>query len=312
MRTTKSLLSCSSLAPSLALALAAAGAVVLAAPPAAHADEQDDLITELHRFTGSIEAAQADGDRAASRLERPASECDEVVERLARTGMKPDDVIEAYPPYPFKDARGKCNTYRQWKAAVDAAVVIADAASALAMTATITPGWGDASYATDFGAKASACTAAVDRALAGGVPASLAVRVRSNLGDVTKPLPELRSAVCAKLADWAKGFAGATNAAKQAAADKARARYASVGAGGDKLSWLVYYDPDGAGTTWYLPGCKAEDDPKKLAKATVLMRWTEDADGTQSIRRLQFKGNKLVKDTSRNFLTEAAARRGCK
>jgi len=39
----------------------------------------------------------------------------------------------------------------------------------------------------------------------------------------------------------------------------------------------------------------------------VLLQWWTADDGQVTIRRFQFKGNKLVKDSSRTFLTEASA-----
>ncbi|HVV83098.1 MAG TPA: hypothetical protein VHE35_08450 [Kofleriaceae bacterium] len=293
--------------------LAAAALLGAAAPhPARAGDDRDALLLQLRQFTAAIATARSEGDRAASYLARPASECVDVVRRLAAAGMKPDDVIDGSEPYPFAQAGDRCRDYAQWRGAVQAGAAIAEAGTDLAMSATIAPGEVSEQLATSFGKVAATCSAAVDAALAGGTPPTLAVRIRSNLGDEAMTLPDARARVCEKLAAWAKAFGPATIAAKQAAAEAARTRYASVGAAGDRLSWLTYYDPDGRGATWFLPGCKEEGDPRRLAKAPVLLQWWSADDGTQTIRRLQFKGNKLVKDTTRTFLTEGAARAACK
>lgn len=275
-------------------------------------DDRDALLAELADFTGAVAEAKADGSRAKDRLTRPASECDQVVARLGKTGLKPDQTIDGDEPYPFKQAGERCRDYARWQAAVAAAAVVAETGDALAVTETLTAGKATEEFAVNYGKTAAGCSAAVEQALGKGVPPSLAIRIVSNAGDNTMTLPDARARFCQKLADWAKAFGPATIAAKQAAAEAARVRYASVGAGGDRLSWLTYYDPDGTGTTWFLPGCKEEGAPRKLAKAPVLLRWWTADDGTHTIRRLQFKGNKLVKDTTRSFLTEGAARAGCK
>lgn len=292
--------------------IALAAGICTGARPARADDDRDQLVMELNMFSVAVVYAIEQGADAASYFQRPASECLDVVRRLERAGMKPDERIEGPQPFTLRDAPVRCRKYREWQDTMAATGVIVEAAGALSIAQGLKPGEVDAAIATTDGTLAAACSAAVDRALAGDVPPTLSVRVRSNLGDLELTLPEARAKVCEKLAAWAKAYGPATIAAKQAAADAARARYASVGAGGDRLSWLVYYDPDGTGATWFLPGCKEEGDPRKLAKAPVLLRWTTADDGTHELRRLQFKGNRLVKDTTRSFLTEGAARRGCK
>jgi hypothetical protein len=296
-----------------ALATACLAAGIASAPRAAHADDdRDQLLVELNLFRVAVDQAIEDGADAASSFERPATDCADVVRRLGRAGMKPDDVIDGPAPYRFRDAPERCRQYGRWREVMAAVTVITEAAGDLAIARGLEPGEVDVSTATTYGARAAACSAAIDRALAGDVQPTLTLRVRSNLGDARLTFAEVRATICGELASWAKAYGPATIAARQAAAEAARRRYAQVGAAGDKLAWLVHYDPDGTGATWFLPGCKEEGDPRKLARAPVLLRWTEATDGTHHLRRLQFKGAKLVKDTSRLFLTEGAARRGCK
>ncbi len=284
--------------PALA-ALATTLVAGLAAPPrVAHADDDKaELLVELAGFEDAIASAKEDGDRAGDAFGRPARDCDDVLARLAARGVRPTDV---------------CRTYASWQAAVEAAGVVAEAGTNLATTSVLTAGQASEAFAATFGQSAAACTAAVDHALAAGVPAGLAVRIRSNLGDDAMTLAAARTAICDPLAAWAREFGPATIAARHAQEAAARERYSKFGAAGDRLSWLAYYDADGRGTTWYLPGCKAESEPKKLAKAPVLMQWWTADDGTITIRRFRFKANKLVGDTSRAFATAAAAHAGCR
>ncbi|HTM19927.1 MAG TPA: hypothetical protein VL172_05455 [Kofleriaceae bacterium] len=87
------------------------------------------------------------------------------------------------------------------------------------------------------------------------------------------------------------------------------AKYAAVGIKGDRLDLFVYYD-DLEG--WYLPGCKSSTmQPKKLKAARALFQWLTDGEGTITIRKFSFKGDKYT-ITERQFYTEAAAYRGCR
>ena len=296
-------LRCMSRPAMAALAATTTFALGVTAPPRlAHGDDDNDraeLLVELAGFEDAIASAKddGDGDRAADAFGRPASDCDDVMARLAKHGVKPTDV---------------CRSYARWQAAVEAAGVVALAGTDLATTSSLTAGQASEAFATTFGQSAGACTAAVDHALAAGVPPGLAVRIRSNLGDRSMTLAAARATICDPLTAWAREFGPATIAAKRAQEAAARQRYSQFGAAGDRLSWLAYYDADATGATWYLPGCKAEREPKKLVRAPVLMQWWTADDGTITIRRFQFKGNKLVGDTSRTFITEAAAHAGCR
>lgn len=293
-------------AAAIALGLGAAGR------PASAEPDRDALANELMQFVLAAEYAAEDGPDP-SQFSRPATDCDQVVAALGKAGMKATDLIEGSRTFPFKQAGEKCRTYGSWKAIADAMPAVTEAAQALATTSAVTVGWGDESYATRYGALATACSAGVDKALAAGAAKDQAVMVRDGRADRRLTLPAIRADICDKLGAWAKEFGPATIKAKEAQKAAARQRYAQHGAAGDRLEWLAYYDSDAKGATWYTPGCKAVDDPRKLAKAPVLMQWWTANDGTVTIRRFQFKGNKLVKDTSKTFLTEAlASASGCK
>lgn len=293
------------------VALAAALAALAAAPPAAHADDPDSLRAELHLFALAVAGARA-GEPEAGYFEAPAARCGQVVAALKKAGVKPDDVIEGGASFPFREADARCKEYGKWKPAVDTMTAMGDFLEDVAVTRAVKPGeQSNEELATRIAARGAECTRLVDGALAAGARGDVKLPVPRR--DEPMSLREARGEVCQALTDWAKGFVGANRDAREAMAKAARDRYAKHGAAGDRLQWLVYYDPDGQGTSWFLPGCKETQEPARLAKAPVIVRWTEEGDGTQHLRRLQFKGNKLVKDTSRSFLTEARARAsGCK
>jgi hypothetical protein len=86
--------------------------------------------------------------------------------------------------------------------------------------------------------------------------------------------------------------------------------FKDAGITGDRLDWFVYYGP--GIEVWYLKGCKGETSLAKIKKAKLLFQWLTDGDGIITIRRFQWKGDKLVKQTEKRYLTEKAAYRGCK
>jgi hypothetical protein len=79
----------------------------------------------------------------------------------------------------------------------------------------------------------------------------------------------------------------------------------------DKLEYLVYYGPEIDG--WYVKGCKEPKNLKALKKSNAWFQWFTDSAGVITIRKYHWKGDKLLKTTEKQFLTEAKAYKiGCK
>ena len=302
-----------------ALAAATIAAVALglaAAPRVARADDRTDereaLRVELNLFVIAVIYSEEDGLEAAN-FDAPPARCDEVVAGLRRLGLKPDDIMDGREPYPFRQAQDRCREYQRWRAFVLAAREVAPYAPELALVSSYQVGdfLLDEHIGKATAAHATVCAAAVDRALAAGASATLKIVVTYDQAAMT--LPEARARICQALADWAAAFGPAHLAAVQATRKAARERYARFGAAGDRLDRLVASDPQGRGASWTIPGCKEESDPKKLVKAPVLISEWENPDGTIELKRLQFKGNKLVKSSSRAFFNHSyAMASGCK
>ncbi len=148
------------------------------------------------------------------------------------------------------------------------------------------------------------CGAAVDAALAGGVPADAKVKVVAD--EVT--LADGKQKYCDALIAWSKSYGERSKQAKAEGDAAVREKYAQHGVKGDRLRLFMEYDD----VYWRGKGCEIVDDRAALAKAAVLFHWLENSDGTHTIRRYQLKGPKLVKTTNKTYKTEAAAYRGCK
>ena len=292
--------------------LLAGAAGVTSAQPRGPEVQQASLARELTPFASDVLELEATG-KADGQLgpggTLTTKLCLELVDKGEQLGIPADRKLDGGDgrTYLFRDAGALCRKFGSYQATVRVLIETENQKYILEQPSK-PPGEITAEGAHGYAESARKVIATLDAAVATGADPNIVVDrfgVRESIAT--------RKADFQKVVDWAAGYAVATEkviAGKKAAVKE---RYARFGAAGDKLEWLLYYDPDGTGSTWYVPpSCKGVDDPRALAKAKVLIRWTVDDDGTQHLRRLQFKGNKLVKDTERSFLTEAAAYRGCK
>jgi hypothetical protein len=289
--------------------LATALAVLALAPRAAHADLDDAqraVVLELYQYLDSIEYAHNDGDRAADRFTHTTADCNAVIVKAQQAGVAPTEAIDGPngTRFLFKRAGEKCAEYGRWKLMVDTAVVIAVAQQRLGITKSIDVGEVTGEFTKPYAAAGQACVKAVDAALAAGAPADAKIKV----GNEEVTLAEGKTKWCEPVIAWAGQFAAATDKARADAAAALEAKYTKYGIGGDRLAWFTEYDD----TSWRVPGCEVEDDIKKLKKAPVLFQWLENSDGSIDLRKLLFKGDKLIKRTDRTFQTEQAAYRGCR
>ncbi|HEY5922120.1 MAG TPA: hypothetical protein VIV11_10640 [Kofleriaceae bacterium] len=140
----------------------------------------------------------------------------------------------------------------------------------------------------------AACKATVDAARAHD-PKMKAGRDQLSLDDYAKKVCDVLAVETPKWLALAK-----ETFAKRL--DEAKAPFVAAGITGDKLDTLISHH----GVSWRLPGGSRTDDPKKLASASVLYLWLEgdnpNAPGKiHTVRRFQFKGNKLTKKTEQKY-----------
>lgn len=145
------------------------------------------------------------------------------------------------------------------------------------------------------------CTAIVEQMKKNGVPDSFEIKTNYNkatLGEMSN------------LCEQFGKYADVLDAEWKIAAKEFEKPFKDAGITGDRLEWFVYYGP--GIEVWYLKGCKGETSLDKIKKADVLFQWLTDSYGVITIRRFQWKGDKLVSQTEKQYLTEAAAYKGCK
>lgn len=276
----------------------------------AEEEKKQNLLSELGGFdNSSLEFLSKGLDYGELYLKAPAARCTEIVAQLKALGVGPTEEVFARETFMFRKAPEKCARYAGLQALSEAFPAIKEARSAANIVSGKNPGDAGATMWSKEGVTAGkACVDALNAVEAKGavMDAVIASVDPKMTGAQTRTW-------CEELIKSSAALAGKSADADAAKKKKAHDRYAKAGAKGDKLEWLVYYDPDGDGFTWYLsPTCKATDDPKTLAKAKVLIQLWENANGTWRVRKLTFKGPKKVKDVEREFEKKSDAYRFCK
>jgi hypothetical protein len=109
--------------------------------------------------------------------------------------------------------------------------------------------------------------------------------------------------LCKSLAAWSEHM----NRSAEANFEKVAPPYRALGIDGDRLRLFVQY----ANVSFRGRGCEKIDDDAVLARQKYVYQWLENADGTHTIRKYTFKGNRYTVSEKR-YLTEARAYAGCK
>jgi len=293
-----------------------AALVVLGGAGRAWADARADLEGEMATYLSWARQPVWSADQAAKA--KPATECHAAVARARKAGVKDDQELELFGVDAVMEAPKKGPHSGTRMVAVKDAGKVCDAYAKTLESATFTAAV-QASYdlqewlglvkpsepgatASGMGDKPRACIAAIDAKLAAGTPGTSKLKLQG--AEVT--LDDARAA-CTRTLAQAEEFQSAVNARLAAEAEKRTAKYRVAGIAGPRLELFAYYDME-----WYLPGCtRSIGDPKALKKAKLLCRWRTAPDGTITIRRFAFKGDKYVQ-SEKSFATEAGAYRGCK
>ena len=260
------------------------------------------------------------------------SKCSAVIAQYASL-IGPDDVIASrdfksidgatlvpdsgYPPkygIAFKDAQTVCDRYADLRTIMLAVQPLEQIYDGIDNSAAregsfdvldwYLIGKGEMSMANGSDALVADCDSAIDTAIRAGAKADLPIKFNKT-EDLT--LDQLRTRCHQRAAD-ANAWTTKATAWAKAKYDSVVKKYASVGIKGARLDLFVYEDGGG----WLLPGCASSvDDPKQLKKAKKLFQWLTADDGTITVRKYTFKGDKFTK-SEKAFSHEEAAYRACK
>lgn len=293
------------------IASLAVGAGLIAMTGGAARAELDEAGKEIERglaeFQSATQAGKDSGESVAHYFHRPVADCHALVARGKELGIKPSQEMWGSPDkYLFKRAGEKCDEYGVWKQLVEAAAYLTEARTHHQIALGMKPGEVSGEWAQNYGKVGSDCLVEIDRRIAAGLATDLPVKI----GGEERTIADARATYCQGLVDWAGGFAAETERVRAEELAKITAKYTKYGIKGDRLALLV----DSDNTYFYGKGCdEVITDIAKLAKAKVLFYWTELAYGAGwGVRRYQFKGHKLVKESYREFSRQEAAYKWCK
>jgi hypothetical protein len=298
--------------------------LVLLFPSIALAQPAKTAGDELDPFFNSWSFLKQDPGSRASSLEAKTdplpNDCDAAIAKARKAGLGDtariysryayqakeyaefDDKKEAY--ISLKNAAALCAKYRQYTLIAPAAKKQSDTAQKQdAFSRLVEPG--EMSDDDSFIKDGKECLEITDKAIKAGAPADLKVKIFSD----QLTLAEGRTKVCQGMIDWATQLRVKIKDAKKADREKRAAPYKALGVDGKKLELFLEYDD-----VYWRGGanCQRIDDLKVLAKAKVLFHWLENADGTHTIRKYTFDGNKVSGPVSKTFKTAGAAQAGCR
>ncbi|MFN0247888.1 MAG: hypothetical protein ACKV2T_13450 [Kofleriaceae bacterium] len=296
---------------------------VLATPVIAHADAAAQLAQELKYHWGHYKTYRDDpGSRVGSLGHDPKpEECEAAVAKARKAGLKDDDKIysrefNSFDEAEYDDKREAYITGAQaervckvWKEGVKLAPVAAMLSKLLSSKKTYSIGDDYSSLGKGMGdvfvKEGNDCFVAVDAAIAAGVVADRKVKI----GEEMMTIKEARTKVCKEYLDWGVMVKGKIKESHAADREKRSAPYKAAGVAGAKLELFLEYDD-----VYWRGGanCQRIYEIKQLAKAKALFHWLENPDGTHSIRKYTFSGNKVVGTVTKTYNTAGAAQRGCK
>lgn len=292
------------------VARALAALAVLTCLPVAHADLDETgraIDKGIGEFFYRVKDAKARGALARSAMSNPPEECFALIERGQRAGIAPTEEMAkgSDHAYLWKRAASQCEEYRTWKRLVDAAVILEDARNAHVGSTSQAAGSVSGEWAAGYGEHGQACLVAIDAMIKDGLATDVPVQIAGDPLTVAAA----RAQYCQGLVDWAKGFAVETERVRAEVLAAIRGKYTKHGIGGDRLTLLVENDD----TYFHGKGCSGGiSDVKVLKTAKLLFYWTEKSTGGWGLRRYQFKGDKLVKESYREFDRLDSAYRWCK
>ena len=275
------------------LALMLATAVPARADLTAEGQRVEDALFELLSDTERYKEGVSPRGQIRGPLHQAPVDCAALVEQGVKAGIAPGDTLRGYPdPYPFKRAPELvCAEYTKWRLLAEAAALFKDAKNDHGIVRSMKPGEVTGEWAMAYDAKGKACHATVEKLVTRGLVTDVPVPVWGEVSTVAT----LRATYCQGLVDWAKQFAVATEAAREAEIAALRGKYATLGAKGDRLAYLM----DADRRTLYGKGC-GELELKGRVKAAVLYEvWEDDAKWT--VWKTTFKKDKKVGSKSKNF-----------
>ena len=264
-------------------------------PALALADASDataDFEQTIRGYTQNIEELK--DYRSESLDERwPITGCHAALKSAASQGITITDAHTAM-----------CKEFVAWHQLAEAEAALTDAAQWNYFLEQIDIASNHEENGATMVASAARCNSELDRLLAAGMPTDIAIRI-GNSKPITIPMRDAKAKVCAPLAKRSKSFATDVSTARTERYAETAAPYKKIGITGDRLDLLV----DHASYAMYAVGGAELTTPKQLKSAAIIFELLGPGTaGTYTLRRYQFRGDKLVATTSREFLLKPGSK----
>ncbi|MDX2092522.1 MAG: hypothetical protein SFX73_31955 [Kofleriaceae bacterium] len=269
-----------------------------------------DAHMELQRYAGWVGALKADYARAVGTEEDPIGNCKKAIADGRADGMRDSDILRSDG---YQHVRGAKQHDGSWQITFAQAPNVCDAAAYWLKVAQLQGTLSEAQHSVDWLAMIDVasnheengeelaktgkrCSEAIERALADGIPGTMALEVRGMTSSRTLTIDAAKSELCAKVTSASETFAKNVTKEREARYAAIAAPYQAAGATGERLEYLVAHHHYAK----YGVGGNEVTDVKKLVKAKVLFEVLV-GQGVVTVRRREFKGDKLVGTTTQDY-----------
>jgi hypothetical protein len=150
---------------------------------------------------------------------------------------------------------------------------------------------------------AARCKSEMSRLLAAGMPTNVEITI-GKADPLTLTMSDANTKVCQRLAKIASTFSRDVRQAKAQRIAEIAGPYKAAGITGDRLDFLV----DHTSYAMYGVGGVELETPKQLKRANVIFELLGPASGRYTLRRYQFRGDKLVATTTGEYWLRPASK----
>jgi hypothetical protein len=269
-----------------------------------------DIRDDLPMYARAIADLKSQYSRALRPGPDPVAACRRVVADARAAGVRPTEAlrdvdfenvrgavrIDGTWQLAVRDAGNVCGALAYWRTVAKLEGAVSEAQSKLDWVAMIDKARNHPENAAMLAGVGNACDAAVDAAYAAGVAPDTTFPVHGIDTDRTLTLAAAKAQVCAKVAAIATTFAQDVERERLAAWERIAAPYKAAGVKGERLDYLV----SGHRYAKYGVGGVELTTIKQLAKAKVMFEMLT-GQGVVTLRRTEFKGDKLVGTSTQEF-----------
>lgn len=269
-----------------------------------------DVHMELQRYAGWAGELETSYSRAIGTEEDPIGTCKKVIAEGRAQGMRDGEVLRAdgYQhvrgakqhdgswQITFGQANNVCDAAAYWLKIAQLQGTLSEAHRSVEWLATIDMASNHEDNAEELAKIGKRCSEAIERALADGVPASLSLEVWGMPSRRTLTIGAAKTELCAKVSKASETFAQNVVKEREARIAAIAAPYQAAGITGERLDYMIAHH----GYAKYGVGGAEVTDVKKLAKAKVLFE-VLSGQGVVTVRRREFKGDKLVGTTTKDY-----------